>query len=85
MWEQSTTYQNGIYTLTNQGSGAVAWILTRATHYNQPAQIQPGDLVDVNNGTTYGGTSFIETASVTAVGVDAIPFSQFTFSASQVL
>ena len=85
VWEQSTTYQNGIYTLTNQGSGAVAWILTRATDYNQPAQIQPGDLVVVNNGTTYGGTSFIETASVTAVGVDAILFSQFTFSASQVL
>jgi hypothetical protein len=85
VWEQSTTYQNGIYTLTNQGSGAVAWILTRATDYNQPAQIQPGDLVVINNGTTYGGTSFIETASVTAVGVDAILFSQFTFSASQVL
>ena len=27
VWEQSSTLQNGIYTLTNQGSGAVAWIL----------------------------------------------------------
>lgn len=85
VWEQSSALQNGIYTLTNQGSGAVAWILTRATDYDQPAEIQPGDLVIINNGTTYGGTSFIETATVTAVGTDAINFSQFTFSATQVL
>jgi hypothetical protein len=82
---QTTTFQNGIYVATNVGSGAVAWILTRASDYDQPAQIQPGDLVVVNNGTTYAGTSFIETATVTAVGTDPILFSQFTFSASQVL
>lgn len=85
VWNQTSTLQNGIYTLTNTGSGAVAWILTRATFYNQPAQIQPGDLVIINNGTLYAGTSFIETASVSAVGTDPILFSQFTFSASQVL
>jgi hypothetical protein len=85
IWEQSSTLQNGIYTVTNAGSGAVAWILTRATDYDQPAEITPGDLVIVNNGTTYAGTSFIETATVTSVGVDAILFSQFTFSASAVL
>ena len=85
VWEQSSTLQNGIYTLTNQGSGAVAWILTRATDYDQPAEIQPGDLVIINNGTVYGGTSFIETASVATIGTDPILFSQFTFSASSVL
>lgn len=85
VWEQSSTLENGIYTLTNQGSGAVAWILTRATDYDQPAEIQPGDLVIINNGTLYGGSSFIETASVSAIGTDPILFSQFTFSASAVL
>jgi hypothetical protein len=85
VWNQSSTLQNGIYTLTNQGSGAVAWILTRATDYDQPSEIQPGDLVIINNGTSYAGTSFIETASVSSVGVDAILFSQFTFSATSVL
>ncbi len=82
---QSSTLQNGIYTATNVGSGAVAWILTRASDYDQPAEIQPGDLVIINNGTLYGGTSFIETASVAAVGTDPILFSQFTFSATAVL
>lgn len=85
VWQQSSTLENGIYTLTNQGSGAVAWILTRSTDYDQPAEIQPGDLVIINNGTLYGGSSFIETASVSAVGTDPILFSQFTFSASAVL
>jgi hypothetical protein len=85
VWVQGSTFQNGIYTLTNQGSGAVAWILTRATDYDQPGEVQPGDLVIVNNGTLYGGSSFVETASVSAIGTDPILFSQFTFSASMVL
>lgn len=85
VWQQSSALQNGIYTLTNQGSGAVAYILTRATDYDQPSEIQPGDLVIINNGTLYGGSSFIETASVSSVGVDSISFSQFTFSATAVL
>jgi hypothetical protein len=85
IWEQSSTFQNGIYTVTNVGSGITNWILTRATDYDQPAEIQPGDLVIINNGTTYAGTSFVETATVTAVGTDPVLFSQFTFSATQVL
>lgn len=82
---QTSTLQNGIYVVTNVGSGAVAWILTRATDFDQPAEIQPGDLVVINNGTTNAGTSWLETASVAAVGTDAILFSQFTFSATAVL
>jgi hypothetical protein len=83
--DQAAALQNGIYTITNAGSGAVAWILTRATDYDQPSEIQPGDLVVVNNGTVNAGTSWIETASVSSIGVDAIDFSQFTFSATAVL
>lgn len=85
VWNQASTFENGIYTLTNQGSGAVAWVLTRSTDYDQPSEIQAGDLVVINNGTAYGGTSFIETANVTAIGTDPILFSQFTFSATAVL
>lgn len=85
VWNQASTFENGIYTLTNQGSGAVAWILTRAADYDQPSEIQPGDLVIINNGTLYGGSSFVETASIAAVGTDPILFSQFTFSATAVL
>lgn len=83
--DQASQLQNGIYTVTNIGSGAVNWVLTRATDYDQPTEIQPGDLVIVNEGTTFAGTSFIETVSVSAIGTDPILFSQFTFAASAVL
>lgn len=85
VWKQASALENGIYEVTNAGSGAVAWVLTRATDYDQPAEIQAGDLVVINEGSTYAGTSFIETANVAAIGTDAINFSQFTFSATAVL
>lgn len=83
---QASALQNGIYTVTTAGDAiSVNWVLTRATDYNQPSQIQPGDLVVVNNGTLNAGSSWIETATVVAVGTDPINFSQFTFAASAVL
>lgn len=78
--DQSSTLENGIYTLTTVGSGASNWVLTRATDYDQPSEISPGDLVIVNNGTVNATTSWLETASVSAVGTDPILFSQFTFA-----
>ena len=83
---QAAPAQNGIYTVTNVGDAiSVNWVLTRATDFDQPAEIQPGDLVIINNGTTNAGTSWLQTASVSAVGTDSILFSQFTFSATSVL
>lgn len=80
---QSTSYQNGIYTLTTVGSGAVAWILTRATDYDQaPSEIFPGNFIIVNNGSTLTDTAWIQTATVTTIGTDAISFSQFGASVS---
>src|SRR4026208_1205215 len=40
---QASTFQNGIYTVTTVGSGAVNWVMTRATDYDQPSEIDPGD------------------------------------------
>lgn len=75
---QSTQANNGIYTVTTVGSGAVAWVLTRATDYDTAAEIKPGTLVIVNNGTLYSTSSWIETATVATVGTDPVIFSQFT-------
>lgn len=77
---QSSTFQNGIYTVSIVGSGSVAWVLTRATDYDTPAKIFPGTLVPVTNGTVNGGTSWLETATVVNIGTDPITFSQFTFA-----
>lgn len=83
--DQSSTFQNGIYTLTTVGSGAVAWILTRATDYDSVSEIQPGDLVVVNNGTVNASSSWLQTATVATIGTDPILFSQFTYNPSAFL
>jgi len=81
--DQASTFQNGIYTLTTAGTGAVAWVLTRSTDYNRVFQIGPGNIVPVRNGTIQANQSWIE-ASVSPVniGTDAITFGQFTFPPS---
>ena len=74
--DQTTTFENGIYDLTTVGSGAVNWVLTRSTDYDTPAEILPGDFVIVENGTVNANTGWVETATVTTIGVDAILFSR---------
>lgn len=77
--DQTLPEENGIYTVTTVGSGAVNWVLTRATDYDTPAEIQPGTLVAVNQGTVNATTSWLETATVVTVDTDPILFSQFSF------
>ena len=75
---QSSTFQNGIYSVTTVGSGAVAWVLTRTTDYNVVAYINPGDLVLVINGTANGMTSWMQTTTMVTIGTTAVTFSAFT-------
>lgn len=75
---QAAPAQNGIYTVTNIGSGSTNWVMTRATDYDQAAEINPGDLVVINAGNTLASSSWLETATVVTIGTDAISFSQFT-------
>lgn len=76
--DQSSTFQNGIYTLTTVGTGAIAWVLTRATDYDQVSEIQSGDLIPVVNGTVNADTVWLETATVATIGTDPIVFARFT-------
>lgn len=75
--DQSSTFQNGIYTVTNVGSASTNWVLTRATDYDQTSEIQAGNLIVVDNGTTNGGTGWLQTATITTIGTSAITFSPF--------
>lgn len=74
---QGSTFQNGVYTLTTVGSGAVAWILTRSTDYNTPSEINVGDVIPVQTGTANANTSWLQGATVTTIGTDPITFTQF--------
>lgn len=81
--DQTTTSQNGIYTLTTVGSGSVAWVLTRAIDYNAGTEaatpddeINQGDFVVIVQGTTNALTEWAQTqAGPFTVGTTSIVFA----------
>lgn len=75
---QTASSENGIYTVTVVGTGATAWVLTRATDFDTPTEIAPGDFVALSGGTTQGGSSWLQIATVAVIGTDPITFIQFT-------
>ncbi len=78
VWNQAAPAQNGIYTVTTVGSGAVNWVLTRATDYDQAAEIAQGQIVIVNQGTTYTGKAFQQVGfGPWTMGTTAITFELF--------
>lgn len=82
---QTAMEENGVYTVTTVGSGAVAWVLTRATDYDEAAEILPGTVFPVMSGTVNANTSWIQSNTVVTVGTDPIFFSQFTYNAATFL
>jgi hypothetical protein len=79
---QTTQLQNGIYTLTNNGSaGVTAWVLTRATDAdnNPSGEMKNGDELYCVNGTVNGGKSFINSTTVDpiVIGTTSITFSEY--------
>jgi hypothetical protein len=72
--DQTTTFQNGIYTLSTAGTISVPWVLKRATDFDSVLEIQKGDAVYVSNGTTNGDTNWLQTSTITAVGTSPITF-----------
>tara|TARA_R110000868_G_scaffold121883_1_gene323326 strand:- start:4093 stop:5754 length:1662 start_codon:yes stop_codon:yes gene_type:complete len=74
---ETTQAYNGIYTLTTVGDGVTNWVLTRSLDYDTPAEMNPGDIVPVSDGTLYADTLWIQTQNVIAVGVTPVNFNQF--------
>ena len=82
---QTSVFQNGIYKVTNIGSGSVAWVLTRDTDYDSTAKITPGNIIAVINGTKNTCTTWLQTNIITSVGTTSIIFTQFSYSAMDFL
>jgi hypothetical protein len=80
--DQTNQIQNGIYTLTNNGSaGVTAWILTRATDAdnNPSGEMRNGDELFCSSGTVNAGKSFINSTTVDpiVIGTTSITFSEY--------
>ena len=69
---QTTAYQNGVYTVTNIGSGSTNWVLTRSSDTNKYDPISDtglgdGDYFFVQSGNTGKGDSYVLSTSGTIV------------------
>lgn len=74
---QTSTFQNGIYSVTVVGSVGAAFVLTRATYYNQTADIDLGDNTFVTAGATLANTTWTQNGTEDPViGTDPITFAQ---------
>jgi hypothetical protein len=74
---QSSTLQNGVYTVTNIGSGSTNWVLTRATDFDAASEINGGDSVYVELGTSNAQTTWTQiTAGTITVGTTPIVWTQ---------
>ena len=78
---QTDATENGIYTVTDLGSGSAPWELTRATDSdNSPtSEVAGGNFCLVQNGTLYANAGFIvANTGVVDLGVDDLNFTQFS-------
>ena len=79
---QSTAFQNGIYSLTTAGDGSTPWVLTRATDFNTAGvgDVANGAVVFVSSGTLYAGNSFVMTGASTpiTIGATALPWTFYS-------
>jgi hypothetical protein len=88
VYQQSTQTQNGIYVVTDVGSGSTNWVLTRSSDadtyvINSPSGLSEGSTVFVQAGTTGAGETYTcNTVGTITFGTTAITFAQI--SATQI-
>lgn len=78
---QATAAHNGIYVVTQVGSGGAPFILTRATDFDSPNNINQGDVVVVGPGGTANASKFFQVsanASPIVVGTTNLTWSRVT-------
>lgn len=76
-----TASHNGIYTVTATGDGSNPYVLTRATDFDQAAEMLKNSYSFVQAGATETGTSWILSATVTTVGTTSVNFVLFNTQA----
>jgi hypothetical protein len=75
---QASTFQNGAYVVTQVGTAGTPFILTRATDYDQSAEMAAGDGFYILSGSSNANTTWVQqTAAPITVGTTAITFLQF--------
>lgn len=74
---QSTTFQNGIYSVTTAGALGVAGVLTRTSDANTSGEFKTGDSIFITSGTANSNTTWAYTGvDSPTIGTDAITYAQ---------
>lgn len=74
---QVNSFENGVYNVTQTGSGVQPFILTRQSSYDQAFEISIGTYFEVLSGSTNQNTYWIMQSSVREIGVSDINFNLF--------
>jgi hypothetical protein len=82
--DQTSAFQNGVYTATIIGSTGISPIFTRALDYDQPSDINSTGAIPVQSGTVNASTSWLLTSTVNTVGTDALTYVQFSLAPSNI-
>jgi hypothetical protein len=72
--------RNGVYTVTQLQTTLLPPILTRATDYDMPSDMNSTGSIPVIGGTLNALTSWLMTSTIATVGTDPLIFVQFSFS-----
>jgi hypothetical protein len=77
--DQASLAQNGVYAVTTVGSGGAAFVLTRATDYDEPAETVQGSAFAVSGGTANADTAWVLiTGGSVTVGTTSLEFEALT-------
>lgn len=84
---QASAFQNGIYTVTQVGSGSTPFILTRSTDNDSstssPPRVSTGNFTFIEEGSVNGGTGWVLTTALPiTMGTTNLVFSQFSTTAT---
>lgn len=82
---QTSSFQDGVWTVTLVGSVGVSPILTRALDFDSSADINAGQIIPIVNGTVNAGASYFQSATVSTCNTDAQTWTQFQAAASSYL
>ena len=83
--DQTSGFQNGVYTATIVGTTGVSPVFTRALDYDQPSDINTTGQIPVQSGTVNATTGWLLTSTVNTVGTDGLTYVQFTLSPSSIV
>jgi hypothetical protein len=74
---QSSSFQNGIYTVSATGTVSTPWTLARAVNFDTINNINASGITPVYNGTVNSQTSWAIVSTVGTVGTDPITWAQY--------